>query len=332
MKSLRSFDARVAGSLIAAAALFALPASALDAQTAPAPLTIKIATSPQAATAEAYVALEIGTFKKYGLDAQVESLAKGAGSAVAAIVISKAADVGEADIIAVCAAAEHGIPLSLLAPSNVYFTSSAAINVLAVAANSTIRTGKDLNGKIVAAPSLEGPAKISAAKWLDDHGADLSTIKFIEMPVASMAAALQTGTIAAGMISEPSLTTAADTVRILGRPYQDGYGKAFQVSYWFSTPEFVKANPEIARRFALAMRDTAQWTNDPKNAERYGEILQKYAHFPDDVIRKMGRANYGLVVDTMLAQPLVDAGIKYKSLHKDCPSKDFVAPTALVAK
>jgi len=299
---------------------------------APAPLAMKIATSPQAATAEAYVALELGTFKKYGLDVQVESLAKGAGSAVAGIVVSKSADVGEADIIAICAAAEHGIPLSLLAASNVYLPTSVPINVLAVASNSTIHSAKDLNGKVVAAPSLEGPAKISAAKWHDDHGADLSTIKFIEMPVVTMAAALQNGTVAAGMISEPALTVAGDTVRILGRSYQDGYGKAFQVSYWFATPEWVKANPEAARRFALAMRDTAQWTNDPKNAERYGQFLQKYAHFPDEVIKKMGRAAYGVSIDTSLAQPLIDAGIKYKSLHKECPAKDFVSPTALSSR
>jgi NitT/TauT family transport system substrate-binding protein len=332
MKFLRSFEMRIFGAFLGLSLMIVVPVAMLDAQTPPAPLSIKIATSPQAATAEAYVALDIGTFKKYGLDAQVESHAKGAGSAVAAIVISKAADVGEADMVAVCAAAEHGIPLSLLAPSNVYFPSSAAINVLAVAANSTIHTAKDLDGKTLAAPSLEGPAKLSAAKWLDDHGADLSTVKFIELPVASMPAALETGTIAAGMLSEPALTTAGDAVRILGRTYQEGYGRTFQVSYWFATPEFVKANPEIARRFALAMRDTALWTNDPKNAERYGQILQKYAHFPDDVVKKMGRANYGLVVDTSLAQPLIDAAIKYKSLHKDCPAKDFVAPTALVAR
>jgi NitT/TauT family transport system substrate-binding protein len=295
-------------------------------------LSMRIATSPQAATAEAYVALELGTFKKYGLDVQVESLAKGAGSAVAGIVVSKSADVGEADIIAICAAAEHGIPLSLLAASNVYLPTSVPINVLAVGANSTIRSAKDLNGKVVAAPSLEGPAKVSAAKWLDDHGADLSSIKFIEMPVATMAAALQNGTIAAGMVSEPALTVAGDTVRILGRSYQEGYGKAFQVSYWFATPEWVKANPEAAHRFALAMRDTAQWTNDPKNAERYGQFLQKYAHFPDEVIKKMGRAAYGVSIDTGLAQPLIDAGIKYKSLHKECPAKDFVSPTALSSR
>ena len=324
MRFLRSSD------VVRAAVAFAvvLVASA----PAPAPRAMKLAPTPQAATAEAYVALELGTFKKYGLDVQVESLAKGAGSAVAGIVVSKSADVGEADIIAICAAAEHGIPLSLLAASNVYLPTSVPINVLAVASNSTIHSAKDLNGKVVAAPSLEGPAKISAAKWLDDHGADLSTIKFIEMPVVTMAAALQNGTVAAGMISEPALTVAGDTVRILGRSYQDGYGKAFQVSYWFATPEWVKANPEAARRFALAMRDSAQWTNDPKNAERYGQFLQKYAHFPDEVIKKMGRAAYGVSIDTSLAQPLIDAGIKYKSLHKECPAKDFVSPTALSSR
>src|SRR5665213_938969 len=164
MRSWRSSEVRRLRAALAAAlcaAAYAVSSCTEAPAQEHAPLSMRVATSPQAATAESYVELEIGTFKKYVLDVTIEARAKGAGSAVAGIVVSKAADVGEADIIALCAAAEHGIPLSLLAPSNVYFPTSAAINVLTVAANSPVRSAKDLDGKVVAAPSLEGPARVS---------------------------------------------------------------------------------------------------------------------------------------------------------------------------
>ena len=295
----------------------------------PAPISLRIATSPAASTAEVYVAQELGIFKKYGLDAQIQTLSKGMGSAVTAVVLGKAADVGEADIVAMCAAHEHGIPLVILAPSNAYIGTSAPINVLVVAKTSPVKAAKDLDGKIIGAPSLEGPAKLSAEKWLDDHGADVSTIKFIEMSVASMPAALQNGTIGAGMVSEPTLTVAANDLRTLGASYQESYGKAIQVSYWFATPEWMQANPDAAKRFAQAMHETALWVNDPKNADRYAQILQKVTGIAPDVAKAMRHANYGEYVDVAQAQPLIDAGLKYKSLKSACDAKSFVGTYAM---
>lgn len=319
---LRTFAAALAATLLSGAAA--------GAQTTAIP--IKIATSPAASTAEVYIADAVGYFKKNGLDAQIITLSKGMGSAVTAVVLGKAADIGEGDIVALCAADQHGIPLSILAPSNAYFPSSPPINVLTVAKNSPVSAAKDLNGKVVGAPSLEGPAKVSAAMWLDQHGADLSTVKFVEMSVASMPGALANGTIAAAMVSEPTLTAAGSDLRVLATTYQEDYGKNFQLSYWFATPEWVKANPDAARRFALAMHDTALWVNDPKNGERYAQILQKVAHFSDTVAKTMKRATYGEIVDVALAQPLIDAGIRYKSLHGPCDAKKMVSSAALVAK
>lgn len=317
----------VAGAI--ACATLILAAIAAHAQTSVALLPVKIATSPQAATAEAFFAEELGLFRKHGLDAQVVSVGRGAGSAVTTVILGHAADIGESDIIALCAAHEHGIPLTILAPSNAYLTGSPAIHELLVEKSSPIRSAKDLNGKTLSVVSLEGPAKLAVAKWLDDHGADLTTIKFVELPPTTAGASLANGTVAAAMIPEPFLSAALTHARVLADAYKDAYGRPFQLSYWFSTPDWVKSNPDAARRFVETMHETALWTNDPKNAQQYAEILEKVTKIPDEAIQRMNRANYGVTVDVAQAQRLLDAGLKYKSLHEACPAKDLVSPVAL---
>lgn len=296
------------------------------------PIAVRVATSPQAATAEAFFAEDLGNFKKYGLDVHIQTLGRGTGSATTAVVVGKSADIGEADVISLCSATEHGIPLALLAPSNSYIASSVPLNVLVVAKGSALASGKDLDGKTLAVPSIVGPAKVAAAKWIDTHGGDVGTVKFVELPYTTMAGALASGTINAAMISEPSFSSAGDGVHVIAHPFQDEFGKEFQLSYWFASPEWAKANSDAVHRFALAMRDTAAWTNDPKNAQRYKEILQKYTHFPDDAIAKMGRATYGETIDSRLAEPLTDSAMKFGPLKKSCNVKELIAPGALTAR
>ena len=67
------------------------------------------------------------------------------------------------------------------------YKSTSPVTVLAVAKNSTVRAAKDLEGKAIAVLSLEGPTKIAASAWLDKNGINPSTVKFIELPSASMA-------------------------------------------------------------------------------------------------------------------------------------------------
>jgi ABC-type nitrate/sulfonate/bicarbonate transport system substrate-binding protein len=101
---------------IALAMAWALPAAGLLAQT-PVPQLLHIATPGGDGNAMAWYAQDTGIFHKYGLDSQIEAIRRGSGAAIAAAVAGGAADIGEGDIISVAAAREHGIFLTMLAPS-----------------------------------------------------------------------------------------------------------------------------------------------------------------------------------------------------------------------
>lgn len=308
--------------------VFAMAATALVAR-GQAPSVLKIATPGNDGNAMAWYAQDSGFFKKYGIESQIEPIRRGSGAAIAAAVASGSVDIGEGDLVAVAAAREHGIPLTMLAPSLLY-RSELPIMSLVVAKNSPIKTARDLNGKIVGVLSLEGPAKLAVIRWLQREGADVSTIKLTEITPSSTAAAVAQGTIAAATLNEPFLTPAlvADNVRELGHPY-DAFGKQVQVSAWFAKDEWVKANPDLAQRFVKAMRETAAFANDPANWPKTGAILQKYDGFPAELISKMRRASYGVTFGLPVMQPILDGAVEQKSIPTHIDAKEMINGYAL---
>jgi len=312
-----------AHALIGMAAAVAVPVAGR----AQAEAVVRIGTPGNDGNALAYYAFENGYFRNDGIVAQIQTLRAGSGAGVAAAVIGGALDVGEADIIAVAAAREHGLPLLLIAPSFLH-RGPQPVSALIVAKSSAIRSGKDLNGATIAVPSLTGPAKLVTVAWLQKNGADLTTVKFVELPQNAVAAAIARGTVAAGATTEPNLAAALDDVRVLGYIY-DAIGNPLQVSGWFATEDWIRANTDVARRFVAAVHEAAVWANNPQNHAASAAILQKYTPFASNLLPKMHRAAYGEVFDPALMQPLLDAAYDQKSLQKRVTAKDLLSPVAV---
>jgi NitT/TauT family transport system substrate-binding protein len=293
---------------------------------AQAPAVLRVGTPGNDGNALAYYAFENGVFRKYGITAQIQTIRTGSGAGIAGAVIGGALDIGEGDIIAVAAAREHGLPLLLIAPSFLH-RGPAPVSALIVAKSSAIHTGADLNGATIAVPSLTGPAKLVTVAWLKKNGADLASVKYVELPQTAMAAAISRGTVAAATTTEPNLAGALDDVRVLGYVY-DAIGNPLQVTSWFATEDWIKANTDVARRFVAAVRESAVWANNPKNHAASAAILQKYTPFDSALLPKMHRAQYGEYFDPVTIQPLLDAAYDQKSLPKPIAAKDLFSSVA----
>lgn len=310
-------------SLVAAAAL-TVPHAARGQALA----VVRMGTPGNDGNALAYYALENGVFRKDGIAAQIQTIRAGSGAGIAGAVIGGALDVGEGDIIAVAAAREHGLPLLLIAPSFLH-RGPAPVSALIVAKTSAIHDGAGLNGATIAVPSLTGPAKLVTVAWLQKNGADPASVKFVELPQTAMAAAIARGTVVAASTTEPNLAAALDDVRVLGYPY-DAIGNPLQVSGWFATEDWIRTNPDVARRVVAALRESAVWANDPRNHAASAAILQKYTPFASDLLPKMHRAQYGETFDPAIMQPLLDAAYAQKSLAKPIAARELLSSVAVV--
>ena len=311
---------------VAAALLFT--GVAVQGADVPGLTTIRIVDAGQDVDAEAFYAQDLGIFKKYGINAEITLLRKGGGAASVAAIAGGAADVGEGDIVSAANAHQRGIPIVLLAPSGI-FRSTAPTTEAIVSNSSPIKSAKDLEGKSVALISPEGPSRIATNLWLENGGAALDKVAFIEIPPVDMAAAVDRGTVAAAVINEPALVASTQSCcRVLANLFTS-VGNTWQLNAWYATSDWVAKNPALARKFAQAMREVAVWANNPANHAQSGAILSKYTPFPPELLPKMKRATYGEILDPKTMAPLLDAALKYKALQTAVPPQQLISSAAL---
>jgi len=271
---------------------------------------------------EAYYADDLGFFKKAGLDVEISTMTNG--TAILNAVIGGSLDIGISNTVAISNAVIHGFPVGFIAGGALYL-SSAPTTVLCVDRGSPLRNAKELEGKVVAVSALRDMNAAGTRAWLTQNGADVTKVQFIEMAFPEMAPALRRGIIAAATIPEPQLTDAKNDVRIFAK-FFDVIGKRFMNGGWFSTPDYVKKNPDVVKRYVEVIYATAKWANahHPESAA----ILSKYSKVSLATTQTMTRAVYSESLDPRLIQPSIDVAFRYKLLDRAVNASEIIAATS----
>ena len=285
---------------------------------------ISVATIPIDNGAEVFYAQDRGFFAKAGLSVDIRTLSNG--SAIVAAVASNSIDIGFSNLFPVVTAFSKGIPVVAIAPAALYDSASPA-DVLLVRKDSMIHTGKDLNGKTIAVNGVKAVAQITAAAWIDEHGGDSSTVKWLEMPDLLMSDALTDRRIDAAnaaMSDNPYAGTAQSEVRILGYPF-DVIGKHFLASVWFASKAWADAHPSLVAKFSDAIVQSGRWAN--ANQTDSARILAKYLKLTPKRAEalKRNRAPYDEhPLEASAMAKLIAVAAKYGLITKPFPPSDLV--------
>jgi NitT/TauT family transport system substrate-binding protein len=299
------------GAAIAAAAVAPVAAQTLT--------PLRLAVVPTDGASAPYYAKDLGYFTRAGLDVEITSMQ--AASAIVAAVSGGSIDIGYSPVDVLAGIHQKGVGVVILAPASEYVSEELARSAaMVVPANSPVQSAKDLNGKVVSSNGLHSFGEEGARAWIDTNGGDSSTIKWIEMPFASMAGALEAGRVDAVFTVEPFLTGARKVGRVLGYGY-DGIAKRFIIGTWFTTPQWAAAHADVVRRFATAMHETAVWAN--ANKPQSGAILAKYLKMDPAVVATMVRSHYAEQITPALMQPLIDTSAKYNGF-KPFPAAELL--------
>jgi NitT/TauT family transport system substrate-binding protein len=281
---------------------------------AQAAIAMNVATTPNDAGAEVYYAADMGFFKRARLEVTITTINNGV--TIAAGIVAGTFDAAQASVPSIASGHERGLPLVIIAPAATW-SSSTVTTALVIAKSATMRTAKDLEGKTIAVNGVL--TQLGASAWLEKNGADLGTIKFLDLPYASMAPGLAAKRIDAAVLAEPDLDPALATeAKVLAAPY-DAIAKEFLISAWFTTLDYAKGHPEALRRLERAILDAGRWAN--RNRARSGEILAKYTKVA--VSPDMVRVAYAERTSAALAQPLIDAAARYKALRATFPASEL---------
>jgi NitT/TauT family transport system substrate-binding protein len=284
------------------------------------PAILRVETIPTDNATPILYAQRAGLFAKAGIDVRIDKA--GSGAAIAAAVLAGSFDIGLSNLVTLMSAHVRGVGFTLLAPAGIY-RSTTPFSELVVARDSPARTGKDLDGKTIGTPALDSLSTLVVSAWVDRHGGDSRTLKYVEIPINAMQAALEEHRIDASMMNDTPLSTAlaSGTVRIFA-PAMDAVAPEFPYTGWFAASDWAAKHRDLVAAFARVVGTATAYTN--AHHRETAEMLAAFSGLPLDVIERSNRSEAGTVLRLSEIQPLIDLAAKYKIIPQAFPARDLV--------
>ena len=132
--------------------------------------------------------------------------------AIVAAVAAGTYDIAFANISTIAVTHVRGLPFVCIAPG-VGWQPGKIVGSIMVADGSTAKSATDFNGKTFATPGLGTIGEFLPRAWIDKHGGDSATVKFVEIPFPLEADALTSGWVDAAYKVEPFLTATSTPTR-----------------------------------------------------------------------------------------------------------------------
>jgi ABC-type nitrate/sulfonate/bicarbonate transport system substrate-binding protein len=266
-----------------------------------------------------FLAQSEGYFARAGISLDVQKMSTGEGNAAA--LMSGDIAIGSINTMSLAVAHQNGIDLKAISGGPMYLSTHSGSQMM-VAKTSPNTTGSSLNGKIFAVNVLHGSAQLSSQAWIDKHGGDSKTVRWVEMPFSLMEAALVAGRIDAALITQPFAQTALATCRSLGAP-NDAIASRFLNGVYVASQTWLSTHHDAAERISSALIAAAHWYDtDPAASVESVAALTKQ---DPAVVAKSVRTIFGEKVEPELLQPVIDTGARYGLLKRSFPASDIIA-------
>ena len=257
---------RVHGRLRGVAALAALGVVALTlggtAASAPkrqALTTVTLDTLPIANALPLTLGINKGFFAAQGLDIKQTILQSG--NDIVLAMANNQANIGYVGYVPAMIARTSGIPITIIAASEVEGTSlQDNWQDILVKGSSSIQSPAQLAGKTIAVNALKGVGEVVIRSALKKIGVDPNSVNLVAIPFPAMRTALNNGQVDAIWVPEPFLTqgTSLDGDRVVMAPGPT-LGRYFPNGGYVARDDWVAQNPQLAKAFQTAMNQSLSY-------------------------------------------------------------------------
>ncbi len=279
---------------------------------------VKAAATQTEADSVIWLAQWEGYMQRAGLALDLQALATG--DATVAAMIGGEVAIGSLNVISLALAHEKGVDIKIVAGAS-HWESGHGGSQIMVKADSAIKDGAALTGKVVGVNLLRGLSQMVTSAWIDKHGGDSTKVQFIEIPFSAMQSALETGRVAAAQIPPPFSTTALSTCRSLGAP-NDAIASRFLLGGYVVTGSWAAANKDVIREFQAAMSACARWIDrDPAASVTAVADLTKQE---PAVVAKSVRSLFTEKLTAAEVQPVINIAAKYGVLKAAFPAAEIM--------
>jgi ABC-type nitrate/sulfonate/bicarbonate transport system substrate-binding protein len=195
--------------------------------------------------------------------------------------------------------------------------------VLQIAADSPYKTGADLNGKTIASAGLGDLNSLSARAWVDKNGGDSHTLKFVEIPLVALEAALVQHRVDAAVMGSPQLdaSIAAGTTKTLGSSYAAIAPAVLSAAYVART-DWVTQHTEGLRKFTRVLAEANAYVRTHP-----AETLPLVAELTKVTLvnnEKIHRTINGAGLDPAVVQPVIDTAARYDAISRAFPAREIL--------
>jgi NitT/TauT family transport system substrate-binding protein len=279
---------------------------------------------PSSNVAPLYLGVSKGIFEKHGLELDLRPAAGFAANV--ASVSNGETHIGFGTTVPIVGAIANGVPIKLIAHSDVLGAGEGEDNSgLFVPPGSDIKDIGDLEGKTVAVNALSNVFDVSIKAAMIQAGADPSKVKFLEVALPDMVAALDTGRVDAAAMGEPfvTLSRTAGNKEIL-KPYTTGFEVGSPIASYFVSTQWAEKNKDLIADFVAALEESSVYAAG--HLEEARKMMETYTQIPPKVLSEVLLGKYQSTVDDKSLQSLVDVIVSTGTILK-APKVD-----ALVAR
>ena len=283
---------------------------------------IKIGLLPVVDVASVHIAIKRGYFKDEGLE--IEPVTVQGGAAAIPALINGDLDITFGNWVSFFAAqskdsAKSADGLKLIADG---YQAKTGMFMILGKADSGFKAPRDLEGKTIAINTFNNIAELTAKATLEGNDVDLKKVTFKEMPMPDMEAAIESGVVDAGFMSEPFITRAQRNAGQI--PFLDaasGPTDGIPIAGYGTTGKFADQNPNTVAAFQRAM---LKGQRDAADHATVQSLLVDYAKVDRDTAALVHFGEYPTSLDLSRLQRVANLMRTYGLLQKDFDVKPML--------
>jgi NitT/TauT family transport system substrate-binding protein len=272
------------------------------------PEKVKIGLIPIADVAPIFVGIKQGYFKEQGIELEPQFAAGGA--AITPAVLSGDFDIGFSNTVSLLIASSKGLPVQIISQGVLGGPdlSKPWADVL-IPKGSDIKEPKDLEGKTIAANTLNNICEVTINATLEKKGVDVSKLKYTEIPFPDMIGALEKGRVDAACVVEPFVSQGKAAGMKGIDPFYAATAPDLTVAAYFASKQMIESKPELIDRFKTAMEKSLQYSADNPDAVR--AVLPEYTQIPKEAAEKINLPSWKPELTEDTIQTLSELSEKY---------------------
>jgi NitT/TauT family transport system substrate-binding protein len=241
---------------------------------------------PISTNAPFYAADKFGYFAAENL-AVTGQVIRGGAAAIPAM-LSRSTDIVFTNSTSVVEAIARGIDLRLILEGTIASNKPPDSGAILKRKGDALRTGKDLEGKVVAVNTLRDVIWMVVTAWISATGGDPSKVQIIELALPTMPDAIKSKRVDAALIIDPALTVALDdpALELLAWPMSTAYAGG-PMAFFAVTGATTQTRPNDIRAFVRAYKRGAAWVVANQGKQPYFDLVAEFSGLNPDLVRRM---------------------------------------------